>query len=194
MSYPSDVTNEQWALLEPVFNPPGKRGPKHGKGLRKVVNAMLYISHTGCQRRYLPATFGPWTRVWSQFRRWSRNGTWSRALAVLHEAARESDGRAGATPSMVVIDTHLARGSSNGGFTFHDRGGPYGRTRGAKRVVAVDVTGLPVGALVVPASTHENKTTELMLQHLNEQGVSGRLELVLVDRGGHRVRGPRARP
>jgi transposase len=50
-------------------------------------------------------------------------------------------------------------------------------------VVAVDVTGLPVGALVVPASTHENKTTQLMLQHLTEQGASGRLELVLVDRG-----------
>ena len=183
MSYPSDVTNEQWALLEPVFNPPGKRGPKHGAGLRKVVNAMLYISHTGCQWRYLPATFGPWTRVWSQFRRWSRNGTWARALAVLHGAAREADGRAEATPSMVVIDTHLARGSSNGGFTFHDRGGPYGRTKGAKRVVAVDVTGLPVGALVVPASTHENRTTELMLEHLTEQGVTDRLKLVLVDRG-----------
>ncbi len=183
MSYPSDVTNDQWMLLEPVFNPPAKRGPKHGADLRKVVNAMLYISHTGCQWRYLPATFGPWTRVWSQFRRWSRNSTWARALAVLPEAAREADGRAEATPSMVVIDTHLARGSSNGGFTFHDRGGPDGRTKGAKRVVAVDVTGLPVGALVVPASTHENGTTELMLEHLTEQDVTGRLELVLVDRG-----------
>jgi hypothetical protein len=49
--------------------------------------------------------------------------------------------------------------------------------------VAVDVTGLPVGALVVPASTHENGTTELMLEHLTEQGVAGRLDLVLVDRG-----------
>ena len=84
---------------------------------------------------------------------------------------------------MVVIDTHLARGASNGGFTFHDRGGPYGRTKGAKRVVAVDVTGLPVGALVVPASTHENRASHLMLEHLTEQGVTGRLELVLVDRG-----------
>ncbi|MFC8501794.1 IS5 family transposase [Pedococcus sp. NPDC057267] len=183
MSYPSDVTNEPWALLEPVCNPPGKRGPKHGEGMRKVVNAMIYISHTGCQWRYLPATFGPWTRVWSQIRRWSRNGTWARALAVLHEAAREADGRAEATPSMLVINTHLAPGSSNGGLTFHDRGGPYGRTKGAKRVVAVNVTGPPVGALVVPAFTHEDKTTQLMLQHLTEQGVSGRLELVLVDRG-----------
>jgi hypothetical protein len=47
----------------------------------------------------------------------------------------------------------------------------------------VDVTGLPVGALVVPASTHENRASELMLEHLTRQGVTGRLELVLVDRG-----------
>ena len=144
---------------------------------------MLYISHTGCQWRYLPGSFGPWTRVWSQFRRWSHNGTWARALTVLHAAAREVAGRSERTPSMVVIDTHLARGASNGGFTFHDRGGPYGRTKGAKRVVAVDVTGLPVGALVVPASCHENRTTELMLEHLKRQGVTDRLELVMVDRG-----------
>ena len=84
---------------------------------------------------------------------------------------------------MIVIDTHLARGASNGGFTFHDRGGPYGRTKGAKRVVAVDVTGRPVAALVVSASTHENRASELMLEHLTQQGVTDRLELVLVNRG-----------
>src|SRR6476620_5173793 len=93
MSYPTDLTDEQWALLEPVFNAPGKRGPKHGPDLRSVVDAMLYVSHTGCQWRFLPESFGPWTRVWSQFRRWSRNGTWARALTVLHAAAREADGR-----------------------------------------------------------------------------------------------------
>ncbi len=183
MSYPSDLTDDQWELLEPVFNTPGKRGRKHADDLRAVVDAMLYIAQTGCQWRYLPESFGPWTRVWSQFRRWSRNGTWARALTVLHTAARQEDGRTEETPSMVVIDTHLARGASNGGFTFHDRGGPYGRTKGAKRVVAVDVTGLPVAALVVPASTHENRASALMLEHLTNQGVTDRLELVLVDRG-----------
>jgi putative transposase len=183
VSHASDLTNEQWALLEPVFNAPGKRGPKHAPDLRGVVDAMLYVSRTGCQWRYLPESLGPWTRVWSQFRRWSRNGTWARALTGLHAAARKADGRADATPSMVVIDTHLARGVSNGGFTFHGRGGPHGRTKGAKRVVAVDVTGLPVGALVVPASTHENRASELMLEHLTRQAVTGRLELVLGDRG-----------
>lgn len=183
MIFASDLTDDQWALLEPVFNATSKRGPKHAQDLRRVVDAMLYISHTGCQWRFLPESFGPWTRVWSQFRRWSRNGTWTRALTVLHQAARHAAGRAEESPSMVVIDTHLARGASNGGTTFHNRGGPYGHTKGAKRVVAVDVTGLPVGALVVPASTHENRTTELMLDHLTGQGAGRRLEVVFVDRG-----------
>ena len=196
MPYPSDLTDEQWDLLEPVFNAPGKRGRRHADDLRSVVDAMLYIAQTGCQWRYLPESFGPWTRVWSQFRRWSRNGTWAQALTVLHAAARRQDGRAEQTPSMVVIDTHLARGASNGGFTFHDRGGPYGRTKGAKRVVAVDVTGLPVAALVVPASTHENRASDLMLEHLTQQGVTDRLELVLVDRGvtAAAAQGPRPGP
>ncbi len=183
MAYPSDLTDEQWALLEPVFNAPGKRGRKHAEDLRSVVDAMLYIVQTGCQWRCLPESFGRWTRVWSQFRRWSGNGTWARALTVLHAAARLAEGRAEATPSMLVIDTHLARGASNGGATFHDRGGPYGRTKGAKRVVAVDVTGLPVGGLVVPASAHENHAAQRILDHLADQGVTDRLGLVLVDRG-----------
>ena len=111
MSYSSDLTDQQWALLEPVFNAPGKRGPKLAADRRGVVDAMLYVSPTGCQWRFLPESFGPWTRVWTQFRRRSRNGTWARALTVLHEAAREANGRDEAMPSMVVNDTHLARGA-----------------------------------------------------------------------------------
>jgi transposase len=49
MSYPSDLTDEQWELLEPVFNAPGKRGRRHADDLRTVVDAMLYIAQTGCQ-------------------------------------------------------------------------------------------------------------------------------------------------
>jgi putative transposase len=114
------LTDEQWALLEPVFNAPGKRGPKHDSDLRRLVDAMLYVSHTGCQWRFVPESFGPWTRVCHSSASGHANGTWARAMIVLHAAAREADGRADATPSMGIIDTHLARGASNGGFTFHD--------------------------------------------------------------------------
>lgn len=183
MAYPSDLTDEQWMVMRPVFSPPSKAGRKHGEGLRTVVDGVLYIAHMGCQWRFLPECFGPWTRAWSQFRRWSANRTWARALTVLHAVARTAARRGEPAPSMVVIDTHLARAASNGGRAFHDRGEPYGRTKGAKRVVAVDVTGLPVAALVVPASTHENDACDLVLQHLAEQGASERLEPALVDRG-----------
>jgi hypothetical protein len=61
MPCPSDLTDDQWDLLEPLFNAPGKRGRKHADDLRTVVNAMLYIAQTGCQWRYLPESFGPWT-------------------------------------------------------------------------------------------------------------------------------------
>ncbi len=182
VSYPSDLTDEQWVLLERLLVSPGKPGRKHAD-LRTVVNGIFYITHTGCQWRFLPAEFGAWTRVWSQFRRWNGNGTWVRALAGLHAQARRSAGRAADKPSMVVVDTHLARGASNGGTTFHAKGGPYGRTNGAKRVVAVDVTGLPLAALVVPASCTESVATELLLEQLDASGQADRLELVLVDRG-----------
>ena len=84
---------------------------------------------------------------------------------------------------MVVIDTHLARGASNGGATFHNQGGPYGRTNGAKRIVCVDVTGLPLCVRVVPASTCEARAVELILEDLSRTSADERLELVLVDRG-----------
>ena len=61
MGYASDLTDEQWALLDPVFNAPGKREPKHPPDLRRVVDAMLHTSRTGCQWRFLPESFGPWT-------------------------------------------------------------------------------------------------------------------------------------
>lgn len=104
-------------------------------------------------------------------------------LAELHRHARLEAGRVEDLPSMIVVDSHLARGGSRGGVTFHDRGGPYGRTNGAKRVVAVDVTGLPLAGVVVAASTSENTCVERVLEQLHASGQDARLELVLVDRG-----------
>jgi putative transposase len=67
MPYPSDLTDDQWKLLQPVFNAASERGRKHADDLRSVVDAMLYIARTGCRWRNSPASFGPWTRMWPQF-------------------------------------------------------------------------------------------------------------------------------
>ena len=182
VAYSSDLTDSQWNVLEPLLLVSSIRGPKHGDDLRHVVDAMLYISHTGRQWRYLPEQYGPWTRIWSQLRRWSSNGTWTRVLSELHASSRTALGRKDPRPSMVVVDTHLARGASNGGATFHNQGGPYGRTNGAKRIVCVDVTGLPLCVRVVSASTSEASAMEQILDDLARTGTDERLELVLVDR------------
>ncbi len=182
MGYASDLTDEQWAVVEPVLTSASKRGPRHS-GLRTVVDGLLYIAHTGCQWRYLPGEYGPWTRLWSQFRRWTRNRTWERLLAALHAAVRRSVGRKTDTPTMVVIDPSLARGASQGGPTFHDKGGPYGATKGAKKVIAVDTTGLPVAARVVPASVSDGRCVEALLADMMEAGTGGLLECVKTDLG-----------
>jgi putative transposase len=182
VAYPSDLTDEQWLLLEAVLNRPGKRGRRHGPDLRLVVDGMLYVARTGCQWRYLPGSFGPWTRVWSQFRRWARNGVWARVLIELHRTARTNVGRQG-RPSMLVIDTHLARGASNGGATFHDKGGPTVARTGRSGSSRWMSPACRSEAWSRATSTHENVATELLLDHLEAAGVTERLELVLVDRG-----------
>jgi len=149
---------------------------------------MLYISHTGCQWRFLPVEFGPWTRVWSQFRRWSKNGTWSRVLTALHASSRTALGRKDPRPSMVVIDTHLARGASNGGVTFHNQGGPYGRPTAPNGSSASTSRPATLRASR-PASTSEASAVEQILDDLARSGADERLELVLVDRA-LRSRGP----
>ena len=77
MAFAIDLSDEQWDLVSDLFDPPGRRGAPALIARREMVDAMLFLCRTGCQWRYLPESFGPWTQVWSQFRRWSRNGTWA---------------------------------------------------------------------------------------------------------------------
>lgn len=91
MSYFSDLTDEPWALLEPVFNAPGKHGPRHAPGLRPVVDATLYV----CPYRLPMALPVRVVRALdagvAAVAPLVRNGTWTRVLTVLHAAAREAD-------------------------------------------------------------------------------------------------------
>jgi putative transposase len=179
MAYPTDLTDDQWErVLELLVEQP-KRGRPYPEDLRRVVDAMLYIARTGCQWRMLPADFPPWTRVWSQFRRWRTNGTWARVVAGLHRQVRIRAGRE-PDPSMLVADPTLVRGASHGGATFHNQGGPYGRTKGAKHTIAVDITGLPAAATAAPAGTSDGRAVEGLVE---ANPLGSHLELLIVDRG-----------
>lgn len=70
MAYPTDLTDRQWRILEPVLGVGGSRGPQPVLDRRRVVNAILYQARTGCQWRFLPTEFGPWNTIWKTFARW----------------------------------------------------------------------------------------------------------------------------
>ncbi len=75
VAYSSELTDDEWEFIEPYLRHAAKRGRRYGDDLRMVVDAIFYVSKTGCQWRMLPSDFGPWTRIWSQLRRWTANGT-----------------------------------------------------------------------------------------------------------------------
>src|SRR6266481_4019175 len=82
--YPSDLTDEQWSLVEPSIPVyPGGRPRK--TAMRDVLDAILYVLRSGCQWRYLPKDFPPKSTVWGYFDEWRKNGT----LEVIHDTLRD---------------------------------------------------------------------------------------------------------
>ena len=116
--YPSDLTEAQWALLEPLLRAAARRRHAGGRPrkyrLRRVVNALLYVVRTGCQWRQLPANFPPWKAVHEQFRRWRDDGVWEQVSQKLRRTGRLAQGRA-AEPTLAVLDSQSAKTALKGG-------------------------------------------------------------------------------
>lgn len=101
--YPTDLTDDQWWHIQQVL-PRKRRGrtPTHSR--REMVNAVLYITRTGCQWRMLPHEFPPWQAVYAFFRRLGQAGVWQQINDALRQQVRTSQGRE-ADPSVLIIDS-----------------------------------------------------------------------------------------
>lgn len=113
-TYPSDVTDAQWALLQPLIPEPLSGGRPVIHQRREVVNAILYVLRTGCGWEYLPHDFPPGKTVYDYFRQWRRSGVWEKANATLTRQSREQQKR-DPEPSLGIIDTQSARTTEKGG-------------------------------------------------------------------------------
>jgi len=110
-AYPSDLTDEQWAVLEPLIPEPSTEGRPVEIERREIVNAILYVLRSGCPWRHVPHDLPAWGTVYYYFRRWLREGVWDHVLATLRMRMRTQQGR-NAQPSAAIIDSQSIKTSA----------------------------------------------------------------------------------
>lgn len=158
--YPSDLTDEQWALIEPmVAVKPGGRPAKHPR--RRVVEAILYVNRRGCSWRQLPHDFPPWDTVYWYFQCWAEDGTTDRIHDALRDAVRDGDGR-DPMASAGIVDSQSVKGADTVGQD--TRGYDAGKKiNGRKRHIVTDTLGLLVVVLVTTAGLQDRDGGRLVL-------------------------------
>ena len=120
--YPSDLTQAEWAQVQRFIPAPKPGGRPAVHNRREVVNALLYVSRTGCQWRALPHDLPPWATVYWYFRTWKADGTLDRMMDELRGDLRLAEGRKHRQPSAAVIDSQSVKTTERGARTASMRG------------------------------------------------------------------------
>jgi putative transposase len=166
-SYPSDVTDAQWALIRPHL-PVSSGGRPRKTDLREVVNAIFYLLRTGCQWRYLPKDFPPKSTVWRYFNAWRHNDTLDTIHDLLRRKVRTAE-KPYAPRTSASVDSQSVDTTSGG----EKRGRDNAKNvDGRKRHIVVDSMGLLLAVLVTAADVDDAKAAAEVFARLDGQPMS----------------------
>jgi putative transposase len=187
-SYPTDLTDEQWAVLEPALpvmlcdTPLGGRPEKHWR--RTMIDAMFYVDDNGGKWRALPRDFPPWQTVHGMFARWKRDGVWADIVDLQRARVRAAEGR-DPEPSAAVIDSQSVHESAEGVVPSATSGfDSWKKVNGRKRHLMVDTLGLLITVVVSAASVQDRDGAVALLRRAVRRR-RRRLARIWADNGYH---------
>lgn len=164
LRYASDLRTAEWEAIAPLLPPPRRLGRPREWSLRVIVEAILYLSWSGCPWRALPKEFPPYSTVQNYFYRWRDEGLWEQINQALVARARQQVGRKQA-PSAGIIDSQSVPTTESGGPRGVDAGK---RIKGRKRHIVTDTQGFVLAAQVHPASIQDPHGAVPLLRSLRQ--------------------------